>query len=502
MEILGSMSQSSGRFPASCRTFLAVVALSTLALASPVHIKSGADVAIVKIIQSGGSSTVFVDNQSTKDQVSSVKVTPPKGATASCDSCTKGTDAKGNVTLTWNAPIDKNEVTGRDFKTDQTSMDVTVTYDGHSLPPTNIKAQAPKKTASGQRVDKSDDHKSVVFDAAKGTLMIDNDVILPTPFPGDPLNGAAVVVPQYTLVGATSDPNFIEFEATFENQLFHVQQGTETLIRAGATFLFYDIAQNQFFAQLDLPQVSGAPPGTALSGALPDTGSQALAQLNSLLNPTGADFLPEDAPFAAVFVPDANFYTGTNQFTSSFDVGSTDYFLVTIPEPCTLVLVTTVLVGILLRRGMEQCLQGRLGCRGLREPIHMDRVEAHLDSFDAVYYSQLVPARPPGPGSPLANNQCIGPVLNLVESAWMAKRTRNRGSSTSSKKPETQTPANWATKFSLITATFNLMTALVKAWQENHVAITQFFHTLFRLNFICRRPEWSSRFFRELSEVA
>jgi hypothetical protein len=334
------------------RILLTVASLSSFALADAVTIggsKGSPDKASVKVVQiPGGTSRVVVDNSDTSQNITSVKVTVPQGASASCSSCTSGTDSKGNTTLTWNGTIEKNELTPYDFKTNTNVVNVTVTFGGHSESK-QVFSQAPKKAPTGKKVDKSDDHKSVAFDASTGRLTIHDDKILPTPFPGDPLNDASVLPPEYSLVGPDTDPNFIAFQSAIEGQLFQVQQGSSLLIRAAAPFLYYDIAQNRFVAELDLPALAGAPVNTALySGALPSVGSQALTELNNLINPTGAEFLT-DPLFAAAFVPDANFNAGSSGFTASFDVGSTDYFIVA-PEPGTLLPVLAGLIALALIR--------------------------------------------------------------------------------------------------------------------------------------------------------
>ena len=86
----------------------------------------------------------------------------------------------------------------------------------------------------------------------------------------------------------------------------------------------------------------------------------------------------------------------------------------------------------------------------------------------------------------------------------MAKKSRKRGSSANPSKPVNvqSAPVNWATKLALVTATLNFGTVLMKMWQDNHTAIAQFFHTLFRLNFASCRRKWMSRHLQELSPAA
>jgi hypothetical protein len=163
-----------------------------------------------------------------------------------------------------------------DSGTPATKVTVTVTYeDGRKLE-TTAGTQYPPAKQTGSYVETTDDYKSIVFTAADGTLRVENDIFLPTRFPGDPLNGADAIVPIYTLVGPTIDPNFIEFEAVDDSQFFKAQQGPDTLILTMAPFLFYDIGENTFYAAFHLPSFAGMTEGSPFfNTALPNLPSQA-----------------------------------------------------------------------------------------------------------------------------------------------------------------------------------------------------------------------------------
>jgi hypothetical protein len=74
----------------------------------------------------------------------------------------------------------------------------------------------------------------------------------------------------------------------------------------------------------------------------------------------------------------------------------------------------------------------------------------------------------------------------------MSKKSRKHGSSSNSSK-QSNAQGERATKMALAIAALNFGTALMKCWQDNHDAIVQFFHMLFRLKYIGCRSRWMSR---------
>jgi hypothetical protein len=84
----------------------------------------------------------------------------------------------------------------------------------------------------------------------------------------------------------------------------------------------------------------------------------------------------------------------------------------------------------------------------------------------------------------------------------MAKKSRKRGSSANLSKPVNGQPEGLRlpTRTTLVTAALNFGTALMKLWQDNHVAVTQFFHTFFRLKL--ESCSWMSRHLLDLSAAA
>jgi hypothetical protein len=175
---------------------------------------------------------------------------------------------------------------------------------------------------------------SVSFDATDQRLTFANDVITDTGMPGDPLVGALVNLPAFSLASIFPNGDFL-FNASGSDFLTLTVGGTP-FFQAKLTRLVYQTVQNDFVGQLT---------NFTFDYSL---GSPWILGLADHFNPS-SPFFEQGDKLDFVYQPDANMFSLTNAFTTSGASGGTNGILV-VPEPSTLGLAALALMLLLWRR--------------------------------------------------------------------------------------------------------------------------------------------------------
>jgi hypothetical protein len=165
--------------------------------------------------------------------------------------------------------------------------------------------------------------KSVHYNAATRRLTFTNDFVTGTGFLDDPLVGASVNAPSYTLL-SSGGGNFL-FRASPGDQIT-ITNGSETYFQAHLPDLIYNAATNTFEGLLTDFSLD------------PGSGSIWIADTNNLFDPTFDAFDPKRRIGFSV-TPDSNFLDLTQSFTIDGNSTGTNLFTpFLIPEPSTFVL--------------------------------------------------------------------------------------------------------------------------------------------------------------------
>lgn len=152
---------------------------------------------------------------------------------------------------------------------------------------------------------------------------------------GDDLDGASVSVPTYSYSGPLADGNHV-FQGSGP---LVISTGAGSALTADAPLMYFDTAQNLFFAKLHDPtQV-----GVTLS-------SPYLSSMMSQLDPDSPAFNP-DADMWIAFRPSARVGDGTLEFTSSLvSSGEASIFVVPVPGATAFLGISGVLLASRRRR--------------------------------------------------------------------------------------------------------------------------------------------------------
>jgi hypothetical protein len=329
--------------------FVARLAMCDIAFATPVPIGPTGG-------REGVSITIPKKGTNNANQVTVHVVTPSGKSLSSLDlTFPGGTDVSGFPS--GSSPVVTNDgtvketipVSGSDRKvpfTGKNLFDTSVTVTLHYSDGTSTAVSPSVETASASGPPSglpviTTTGGAVAFNSTTGTLTFSGGLVTGTSFAGDPLLGAGVSVPTYTLLGLSDDGADIIFQdRSNDSGELLMATGGGLVFEADAPFLFYDIANNNFSTGLNMLGVAGAPVGTAFyDNTLAALSSPSLALLNNELNPGGAGFLG-DLPLGVSFTPGVNFGSLTRDFSvsgNSSEVGAV--FVTTTPEPATIWMV-------------------------------------------------------------------------------------------------------------------------------------------------------------------
>jgi hypothetical protein len=202
------------------------------------------------------------------------------------------------------------------------------------------KANSEKTESGGQ---------SVAYDAASGILSFADDVITDTGVPGDPLVGAALDLPDFTFDGFSADGAYAVFNVVTD-EFLTIHRDDDVYWRSNIDFLYYDIANNAFEADLfDVRFVAADPLSPFFSGGLTESGSPFLANLALKLDPASPMFDSRLVP-AFGFFPDVDFFALTNGLSESGESAGINLVGAAVPEPATVVLLGLACIQVLRRR--------------------------------------------------------------------------------------------------------------------------------------------------------
>jgi hypothetical protein len=178
-------------------------------------------------------------------------------------------------------------------------------------------------------------------------LSISGDTIVGAPNPLDPILGASVSFSDYQFTGFTTNGKLAIFWATNPGGLIGVTKGTDALEKGDLPVLFYDVADNLFFASPLNYRLAGMPTGSPFfDPTLASVSSPFLNSLEDVLDPASSDFDANAHLFLTVS-PSMNLDLATNDFTISGMSGAADSeFVSGVPEPSTWVLMLTGLAGL------------------------------------------------------------------------------------------------------------------------------------------------------------
>jgi hypothetical protein len=243
---------------------------------------------------------------------------------------------KGSVTL----PTKKKKATGtfesgyEDDKpgAQKTKSNYTFTTDPQKPGKPKEGKEPPQKHPFEYSTEIDPEH-SLDYDAATGLLSIHDDRVVGTPSPADPLLGAMLSFPDFRFAGIDVPRGLAVFWAVGDTPLT-VARGADVFQRSAVPVLFYDLADNRFYARLGETALAGMSADSPFHDAtLSELSSPHLDAVAGALDPASPDYDPAAGLFMTI-TPDADLAALTNGFSATAHAGGRDlHFVSSVPEP-------------------------------------------------------------------------------------------------------------------------------------------------------------------------
>jgi hypothetical protein len=272
------------------------------------------------------------------------------GTTKPVDTDGDGKNDSTEITWSFSTPLQAGDQKILGYKTARNDIGATNTLTVHSTnaagggAATNggsdvVQKQKKKKknydqlgkVKKGRSKSKGD---SVSYDGA-AVLSFSDDVIVETEFPGDPILGASVDLPDFEVIELSPDGLEYSF-GVLSDEFFTIHHGPDTLLKASIDSITYNIGLNSFYADLFNISLAGVEPNSpffdpSLANSI---SSSYLLHIESLLAGTWYD--PE---FYFAFEPDADFLAATNGFSEAASSPGTN--VMGVPEAPSVVMMAT-----------------------------------------------------------------------------------------------------------------------------------------------------------------
>jgi hypothetical protein len=204
--------------------------------------------------------------------------------------------------------------------------------------------------------------KSVTFNSSRSSLSFSNDFINGSVSSDDPIIGAAVGMPTFSLMSSTLQSASVDFFRS-GNGVLTLSNGSDIYLRGDVNSLSYDPAQNIFTGQIYNLALGGVDPTSPFyDPSLANVSSPFLQALDNVLNPGSSQYDPFGVPIIQ-YQPNFDFFAQTNGFTTSAESPIVNYLQIQeTPEPASILLVASGLAICVLRRlvnsrfpHIEQC---------------------------------------------------------------------------------------------------------------------------------------------------
>jgi hypothetical protein len=185
---------------------------------------------------------------------------------------------------------------------------------------------------------------TVFFNAVTSSVSFSNDIVVGAP--GDPILGAAVDLPAFSLDRSTLGEPLVMFNR-WDNNTLTIHDGQDIYLRAQIDQLIYDVSQNLFSGNLFGVSLAGVDPTSPFfDSSLANIHSLLLQGLDDFLNPNSALFDSQSSLFIT-YKPDSDFFVRSDGFlasASSFMI--TNEITVKMPEPSTVPLLCAGVAGL------------------------------------------------------------------------------------------------------------------------------------------------------------